>query len=193
MRSIGMISRVPMWGKVASVGLSATGLTLLATGAGITGDNPIKVQEPVTMTSGTSVTGDDDLLDAVLYNDDTSMSVSAATYPGDTHVVKLELKNHSGVSQAQRLFVESPEGFRFSSELCDGDNADACVSPSDSELTVAQEDAKSFVFTAASTTGDTSDADDTLYIVVETMPQVAPGYYSWSMHTESLVTDTNFD
>ena len=191
MRSIGMISRVSMWGKVSTLALSVSGVALLATGAGITGDNPIKVLEPITFTAGTEVSGDDNELSAVLYNDDTSMSVSAATYPGDTHLVKLELKNNSDVTQAQRLFVELPEGFRFSGEVCGGTNADVCVSAT--ELTVAQEDAKSFVFTAASTTGDTGDADDTLYIVVETLPQVLPGFYSWSLHTESLVTDTNFD
>ena len=177
-----------MWSKVASLPLSVSGVALLATGARVTGDNRIKVLEPITFTAGTEVSGDDNELSAVLYNDDTSMSISAATYPGGTHLVKLELKNRSDVTQAQRLFVESPEGFRFSGEVCGGPNADARVSAT--ELTVAQEDAKSFVFTAASTTGDT---DDTLYIVAETLPQVLPGCYSWSLHTEPLVTDTNFD
>ena len=152
----------------------------------VAGEQWVKILAPVTFMAGTNAGGNS----AVIYNDDTTMMASGGTFPGAEHAVQLQLKNNSNVKQAAVLYIDAPDGFRFSAQLCGGPNSQPCVSGSN--LTIAQESANTFLYTAEPTTGDMGDADDSIFIMVKTLSHVEPGFHSWSFHTEALQTDSYY-
>ena len=177
MKTQSMLKRIPLWGKVLPLIAVAAGVAVVATGAGITGDNPVKVGEPVTFVStSTKVTGG---AEAVIYNDETSMIVSAETFPNDSYTLELALKNESGADQSQKIMIEAPEGFRF---------ADATTTSATTIIGVDQDGPRVFFYQI----DDTATAA-VLKLTVSVLPQVVPGWYSWSFSTEALPTTTNFD
>ena len=71
-------------------------------GSGIAGDVSVKVQEPITFGSASGISGDSLGNGAVIYNDDTNMTVNASTRPGDSYQVNLVLKN-GPIFRSQRV------------------------------------------------------------------------------------------
>jgi hypothetical protein len=169
------MKKIPLWGKVLPVIAMAIGIAAVVAGSGIAGDVQVKVQEPLDI-SGADV--DDAASTAgVVYNDNLSVTVTAETYPGETFTVDIEVKNNTSVDQDHRLTVTAPDGFRFSEGASPG-----------SAITLTQEEPYVFVFTAKATAaGD--EATGAIPIKVEVLPQVAPGWYSWTFETEALETD----
>ena len=64
--------------------------------------------------------------------------------------------------------------------------------PNPSDLAVSQLDNLHFQYTIDQD-ADGLDDDSTLFVRVEVLPQVVPGYYQWNFTTEALATTTNFD
>ncbi len=168
-----------MLGTALLVIAAAGGLAAFA--SGITGDNAVKVNIPVTLQGGAGMTNAGGN-DAVIYNDGTSMTASAEAYPGDSYDIELVLINNSEINQPQRISILAPDGFRFSN---------ATAASAVNVIGVAQEDAHHFVYTVDSdAAGHTTF--DRMQLQVDVLPQVVPGFYSISLSTEGLATTTDF-
>ena len=173
-----ILSKLPIWAKVIPVVAAVAGMAII--GAGITGDNAVKVQEPVTFGTASNVSdGAGASATAVIYNDETSYIVSVQTFPGDMYQLQLFLNNESGVTQVHRLTIDAPEGFRFQAGKCSEEikilakTLTPLTCDGGSELSVAQESNLVIAYTVDSG-ADGTTADDVLRIGVEVLPQVVP-------------------
>jgi uncharacterized membrane protein len=155
----------------------AVGIAAVVAGSGIMGDANVKVKDPTTFVAASSVSADGTSLVGVIYNDDLSATVTAETYPGDSYDLTLQLKNETTVDQAHRLVIDAPDGFRFSTGDSQGTG-----------ITLTQESPRVFaieITTAANGIGDTGET----IISVESLPQLVPGWYTFSIVSEPLPTD----
>ena len=185
MKTASVLKRFPVWWTITSVVMVAA--AMIVVGSGITGDVQVKVQEPVTFKSGDGFTRaiQSGIFDetAVVYNDNLSVTVTAFSYPGDLFSVELVLINNSDVDQSQLITIQAPDGFRFSDVTGSGTLPSAV-----NILGVAQQSPLEFVYTLDDTaSGDSTK--DRLAIQVELLPQVVPGWYTWTFETEALETD----
>ncbi len=185
MKYIGTIRRMPIWSKVVALLIVPAGIATAMAGSGIVGDNPVLVNNPLTVVSGAVGTNE-----AVIFNDDQDFTVSAQAYPGDSYEIELVLQNLSTVNRSERLNIEAPDGFKFTAVEADqGPN-----------VSVNQESSRTFVYTVDSddddtTTGGTSadtaefsTSNNTLTIDVKVLPQTAPGFYTIEMVTNPLAS-----
>ncbi len=164
----GMFGRIPLWGKVVPIIALAAGIAAAVAGSGIMGDNLVKVQDPIIVDSVFAANAE-----GVTFNDALSFEVTAETYPGETYDLEIRVTNRTNVNQTHRLSLVYPDGFRFSRVALD----------QDSGMTLTQEDPSNFVFTI------TDDDTASMFIEVEVLPQVLPGWYTISGETEALETD----
>ncbi len=168
MRARSFFKRVPLWGKAVSLMALAAGIAAAVAGSGIMGDNLVKVQDPIIVVS---VFAND--AEGVTYNDDLSFEATAETYPGEEYVLEIEIENLTDVDQTHRLTLVYPDGFRFSRDEFAQDGG----------MVLTQESPSAFVFTV----DDLTTAS--MFIDVEVLPQVLPGWYTISGDTLALATD----
>ncbi len=163
-----VLGRVPLWGKAASVIALAMGIGAAAAGAGIMGDNLVKVKDPIIVESVTAAgaTG-------ITYNDDLTFEVTAETYPGETYDLTIEVTNNTDVDQSHRMVFDFADGFRLSRVVAD----------QGAGMVLTQESPNSFLFTVDFGTTTTMEID------VEVLPQVFPGWYTITGVTEALATN----
>ena len=201
MKENSLISRIPLWGKVAPLIAAMAALAMITTGAGITGDNPVIVQEPVQfgdnsqlLTQDLAVSGDEifpgDGIKVVRYEDNTRFSATARTYPGDAYTIYLSLDNKSNARVIQRITIDAPDGFRFSGDICGEDTTPAADFATSSEpfeaflcsggssaIELSQETANTFV-AGIGAAANASDNNDVIRLNVEILNSVAPGFYT---------------
>ncbi len=167
--------RIRVWDKALPVIVLIAGLAAVAVGSGIMGDNPVKVQEPITVESVFA-----DAAEGVIYNDGLSFEVTAGTYPGDTYALKVVLKNHTSVTQVHRIVLDYPDGFRFAIPEGLGKQGTAIIPIPESPNALV---------ILALPSADGSDSTSKVVIDVEVLPQMEPGWYTISGETEALETD----
>ncbi len=157
--------------------LGSLALAGIVLAAGIVGDNPVKVQDPVQIEEVGATSGGGTEASGVIYNDKLSFNITSETYPAGSYEIRLRLNNRSEVEQVHRLTFDVPDGFRLSRNS--GDQG--------LNVTIAQSSPSSFLY-SLSPAADGTTSDDDLVINIQVLPQVFPGWYTISASTAPLST-----